>query len=247
MSKKYKNKIYVYCTARSECADHVVAREFFPDTHRDGLPKVPACLACNRAKSDLERQLTALLHFGSTHEAATTTLLRNGSRRLDRNPALRSRLQQGRRRITAMIGHEPVSVLSLPFEGSEFVKLCAYIVRGLVWHRWNHVVPAEYVVEVVPVTNAGLAFFDHLLQMSPQLRGGESFAGGAFKYACTRNGQDPAFSVWRLWFYRSLNLAGVDDVGRALPLYICGLTGPSDVKGMIDQFKAIGAGKLTAT
>ena len=56
MSKKFKGKLCVYCgTGESETADHVVAREFFPETHRDGLPKVPACKACNAAKAALEK------------------------------------------------------------------------------------------------------------------------------------------------------------------------------------------------
>jgi hypothetical protein len=247
VSKKYKNKTCVYCSARSECADHVVAREFFPEAHRDGLPKVPACLVCNRAKSDLERELTALLHFGSIHEAATTTLVKGGRRRLDKNPALRTKLQGGQRRITVTIESEPTSVLALPFAGIEFVKLCAFIVRGLVWHQWQHVVPSPYVVEIIPVTDRGVDFFDHLLQMSPKLRGRASFAKGAFEYAYTRNPQDPAFSVWRLHFYGSLNLAGVDQHGRALPVHMCALTGPPEVKELVAQFRAIGAGNETAT
>lgn len=247
MSKKYKDKTCVYCSARSECADHVVAREFFPETHRDGLPKVPACVPCNREKSNLERELTALLHFGSSHEAATTTLLKDGRRRLDKNPALRARLQDGQRRIAATIEARPASVLALPFAGNEFVKLCAFIVRGLVWHQWHHVVPAPYVVEIIPVTDRGADFFDHLLQMSPELRGRESFARGAFEYAYTRNPQDPAFSVWRLQFYGSLNLAGLDQHGRALPVHMCALTGPTEVKELAAQFRAIGVGNETAT
>ena len=52
----------MYCSVRqSDTADHGVARELFPETHRDGLPKAPACQPCNRIKSDLERKLTALL------------------------------------------------------------------------------------------------------------------------------------------------------------------------------------------
>ena len=82
MSKKYKGKVCVYCAVRkSDSADHVVAREFFPDTHRDDLPKAPACQSCNRGKADLERKLTALLPFGSGHEAAVQTLLAKGRMR----------------------------------------------------------------------------------------------------------------------------------------------------------------------
>ena len=69
MSEKYKNKTCVYCmtTNSSEDGDHVVSREFFLPEKRAGLPKVPACKACNNAKATLEHYLTAVMPFGGRH------------------------------------------------------------------------------------------------------------------------------------------------------------------------------------
>jgi hypothetical protein len=68
MAKGFKGKTCVYCaTAPAATMDHVFAREFFLPDRRPNLPKVPACAACNGAKSQLEHYLTAVLPFGGQH------------------------------------------------------------------------------------------------------------------------------------------------------------------------------------
>ena len=57
-SKKFQNRPCVYCTtATATTADHVIARQFVSGPLRANLPKVPACSACNNAKSQLEHYL----------------------------------------------------------------------------------------------------------------------------------------------------------------------------------------------
>jgi len=238
MSKKYKGKLCVYCaTTASETADHVVAREFFPETDRKGLPKAPACRACNQRKSILEHRFTAVLPFGSDHELAKEMLTTRTRTRLDRNPGLRHGLQRGLRRVFVENNGQIASTISLPFEGDQFVRLCGYIIRGLIWHEWKHVVPATYYVEAIPVSDTGLAFFNHLLQMALQHRREAEFARGAFRYTCTRNSHDPAFSVWHVRLYDKLNLAGDDETGGLARVHICGLTGPEEVRDIMERFK----------
>ena len=59
MGKGFKGKTCVYCAAAPAATmDHVFAREFFLVDRRANLPKVPACQACNSAKSGLEHYLT---------------------------------------------------------------------------------------------------------------------------------------------------------------------------------------------
>jgi 5-methylcytosine-specific restriction endonuclease McrA len=61
MGRGFKGKTCVYCAAAPAATmDHVFAREFFLVDRRANLPKVPACQACNGAKSDLEHYLTAV-------------------------------------------------------------------------------------------------------------------------------------------------------------------------------------------
>jgi hypothetical protein len=42
-----------------------------PVAYRSQIPQVPACIRCNRDKSDLEHYLTAVLLFGGRHANAT--------------------------------------------------------------------------------------------------------------------------------------------------------------------------------
>ncbi|WP_443147875.1 hypothetical protein [Nitrospira sp.] len=199
------------------------------------MPKVPSCFTCNRVKADLERQFTALLPFGSDHEAATTTLINDGSRRLNKNPALRRKLQQGQRKVTVPFTGQLVSTLALPFEGEDFLRLCEFIVKGLVWHCWKHIIPRQYIVEVRFPTNIGQVFFADLLQNYPQNIRTQSFANGAFEYRCTRYNQDMSFTVWRLRFYGDLTLAGVDPQGQPVPLQIWAITGPPEINQILNQ------------
>jgi len=199
------------------------------------MPKVPSCLRCNRAKADLERQFTALLHFGGSHEVATATLINDGDRRLNKNPMLQRKLQEGQRNVTVPLNGELVSTIALPFEGEEFLRLCEFIVKGLVWHCWKHIIPQQYIVNVRSPTNIGQIFFEDLLQDNPQNIHSQSFAKGAFEYRCTRHNEDKSFSVWHLRFFGDLNLAGQDSQGQPVPLQIWAITGPPGINQILDQ------------
>jgi hypothetical protein len=240
MSKKYKEKVCAYCAeSGSETADHVVAREFFPRQYRDGLPKAPACKQCQGEKSRLENVFIAVLPFGSEHPLAVATLTEKGRRRLDKNAALRKKLEAGLAPL--LVEHEGLVLpsVSLPLEGEQFIRLWAYIVRGLVWHEWKYVVPHGYCVEVLTLLDSGLDLFRQFLRMGPEHRRLGTFAEGAFEYTCTRNGADPAFSIWHIRLYGGVNIAGVTDRGRLAPLNICALTGPPEVKPLVERFRQL--------
>src|SRR5688500_6540735 len=62
---RLRDKVCVYCATKpAENEDHVFARQFFLESRRANLPKVPACLACNNEKSKLELYLVSVLPFG---------------------------------------------------------------------------------------------------------------------------------------------------------------------------------------
>jgi len=95
MTKKFKGKLCVYCAERpSESGDHVFAKEFFLLRDRDNLPKVPACKACNEAKSKLEHYLTSVLPFGGRHKSAKTNLETRVPQRLKKNRKLSKQLAE---------------------------------------------------------------------------------------------------------------------------------------------------------
>ena len=73
--KSFKGKVCAYCAASvCESADHVFAREFFPQDDRGNTPKVPACNRCNNIKAELERYATCTLPFGSRHPTAVKVM-----------------------------------------------------------------------------------------------------------------------------------------------------------------------------
>jgi hypothetical protein len=153
-SKKYIGKTCVYCTkAAATTADHVFAREFFLADQRANLPKVPACAACNRAKSDLERYLTAVLPFAGRYGGALGQLTNEVPRRLAKNPRLHEQLAAGRQRgwwqkKSGII----VPATVLPLDGQKLVDYVALVVRGLMWHHWKVLLGSDCFVEAQSLT-----------------------------------------------------------------------------------------------
>ena len=98
-SKKFRDKTCVYCGRErmASTGDHVVAREFCPGTARENLPKVPACVACNNAKSKLEHYVLAVLPMGSLLPSAAAAIIEQVGPRLAKNEALRRQLASANR------------------------------------------------------------------------------------------------------------------------------------------------------
>ena len=238
-SKKYQEKYCVYCVdGISEGADHVICREFFPPDCRRGLPKAPACKPCNSRKSELEHYLTAVLPFGSDHETALQSQVEKVKRRLWRNPALKDELRSGRRPVSLKARNGKTTITtSLPFQPDLLAEYCGFVVKGLVWHEWSTIIPKDYLVEVMPVSQHGLLFFRDLLKMSPELRQERSFANGGLRYICTRNREDAAFSVWHIKLYDDLLLAGLVQEDTLERVHICALTGPPSIRSKIERLK----------
>src|SRR5690348_682353 len=107
MSKRFKNKICAYCGGVSMTGDHIIAREFFPAHLRDNLPQVPACVPCNKAKSELEHYLVTILASGSEHPSAAAASAKMGAR-LAKNRRLARELGSGMRELPNGWGLIPV-------------------------------------------------------------------------------------------------------------------------------------------
>lgn len=104
MSKRWRDKPCVYCLARAEGDDHVIARQFFVERRRADLPKVAACRACNNEKSKLEQYLTGILPFAGRHQDARENMGRLPAR-IAKNPELRGMsLAYEPMRIAAAVG-----------------------------------------------------------------------------------------------------------------------------------------------
>ena len=242
-SKKYKGRTCVYCAeAVSETADHVVCRNFFLPEYRDNLPKVPACLECNGAKSKIEHYLTALLPFGSGHPAALSGQTKQVERRLRRNRPLREQLsnEMKRLRICKSDGQKE-DMLALPIDGSKWLEYLELVVRGLVWHEWGEVIPSSYVIRVVSLIKRKFELFEnHILTLGEKERVAGRFAGGAFCYSGTSAPDDRAFTVWRISLYDDLLLVWPAEDGENHQLITAVMTGPPEIASQLDWFVRYG-------
>jgi hypothetical protein len=232
MSKKYKGKICVYCASRESTApDHVIAREFFPESQRANLPKVPSCDVCNGKKATLEHYATTLFPFGSLHQSAKNMLKDTAPKRLARNLKLKRELQGKMDRIWLKSSSGLIlPTMTLPIKGEKLIQLFSMIIRGLYWHNWNSIIPSDYFVEIYSLNLRGLIFFqDNLLSKAPANLRGEIFSDGVFQYRCTRGDEDPYISVWEMSFYNGIMMTG----GSNEPLFFFGLTGPEKDRNAI--------------
>ena len=241
-SKKYKGKPCVYCVdGISGEGDHIISRKFFPVKFRGNLPKAPSCKQCNEVKSLLEHYLTAVLLFSSDHITALKSQGEKVNRRLNKNLPLKNDLRSGISPAWMPAKNGLLErTIAIPFQSEKLIEYCEYIVRGLVWHEWDVIVPKHYAIEVMSLTQHGYSFFrDYIFKLSPDLKRVRTYADGGFSYTCTRNSTDGAFSAWHLKFYEKINLSN-QTMGDAIEFAeICALTGPPNIRKLIEPFKGI--------
>jgi hypothetical protein len=228
MSKKYKGKLCVYCATReSTCPDHVIAREFFPANQRANIPKVPSCDECNNTKSKLEHYATTVLLFGSRHVEAIDMLKKTAPKRLDKNLKLKRELQNKMERIWIKSTSDLIlPTMIVPIKRNELIQLFSMIVRGLYWHNWKMVFPADYIVEILTINLQGLIEFRNNLPLKDSLNFvQDNFGNGVFHYCCIRADDDPGISAWEMFFYNGIMIAGQ----KNQLIFFCSLTGPKEI------------------
>jgi len=210
MSKKYKNKICVYCgNESSKTADHVFAREFFLLTKRNNLPKVPSCLCCNGQKSQLEHYLSSLLPFGGQHQDAKTNLTQMVPKRLSRNQRLHEELYRNKSySLLRDSSAQAVTTMVLPFDGEKLLILFEYITKGLLWHHWQTILSDEYFVQTIALTKTGEEFFqNNFLNLYSPKRVSVTLGGDTFTYIGAQGVDDPQISVWVFTIYNGVRLS----------------------------------------
>lgn len=210
MSKAYKGKTCVYCAGLgcSSTGDHVLAREFFPEDRRDGLPKVPACEPCNQAKSKLEHYLTTVLPFAGRHPDAHRVLTTMVPRRLAKNRKLHSQLATSQGRAWVKRGGMLQPSATLLLDAQKLEDLIRFIVRGLAAYHWATVIPADYAVGVGVWTEEGERLILPALPARGKAIARESWGNGAFEYNGVQAVDDPCLSLWRLRLYGGALLGG---------------------------------------
>lgn len=188
----------------------MLARQLVLEAHRDGLPKVPACLSCNNKKSELEAYVSAVLPFGGRHSGAAAAL-EGVERRLAGNRRLERELGAGYGpAIDQIDGFRVALTGSIPFDSGKLEVLAALIARGLHHWHWRERLGQDDIASAHSVTASG----DEILRQTLLVRGGErvsaEIGGGALAYEGLRRSGEP--SVWRMQFYGGA--VGIDDDGE---------------------------------
>ncbi len=204
-SKRFRGKRCVYCGREgvSDTGDHVIARGFFPPSQRADLPQVPACSACNNAKSKLEHHLLTVLPFGARHAAASRTLNELVPARLARNARLhRELLDAWNRQWKGWYAPRRSAEMKLPLDGTEVTRLCEYMMIGLAWHHWQ--------ADLTPPNELRASFFHpsavstlERLFLNPQWGShvDENIGGGTLTYRAVQDPRAPERTFWRFTIY----------------------------------------------
>ena len=208
-SKKYRNKICVYCgETPSSAPDHVFARQFFLEAHRQQLPMVPACTICNNVKARLEHYVLGVLPFGGRHTDAEKHLAERLPSRLAKNAKLHRSLAEAVAAGERLESVNDGAVLVLPFESDKLDRLIDYVVRGLLFHHFESLLPATHGVKVVKATDHGAAMVDQIFQMRTPHRVLVNLGDGTVIYEGAQTVDNPALSAWRFRLFGGAMLVG---------------------------------------
>lgn len=205
-SKKFQGKTCVYCSTpgASGTADHVIAREFFPEgAKRANLPQAPACRQCNNEKSKLEHYAATVLPFGTSHTESRTILSNMVPGRLAHNRKLARELAEGSAThfVSRDNGRSWDIEVTLPIDGMKIARLFQMIARGLAYVEWGIMLPdAECVVHADFLTADGRSFLDRFFAGKGNKTGERNFGSGVFVYDGVQSLESPRLTLLRMSF-----------------------------------------------
>ena len=209
VSKRFKNKLCAYCSIQpSVTGDHIFARKFFTEEHRDNLPQAPTCDSCNNRKSELEHYLTTLFPFGGRHKHAGKNLTDQVPKRLEKNRRLHSEMRDGKVDVSLVQGEETDSTFALPIREGAIEALFKYIVKGLAWHHWKVYLDNEFSIEVLVLSDIGKDFFQReFFSKNSAQRVLEKLGDETIIYEGMQGIDCPQVSVWRFHMYGGMIMA----------------------------------------
>lgn len=208
----------------------MIARQFFPrdPVFRAGLPKVPSCPACNRAKQRVEDTAAVTLQFGHASDASRQVLTQRVPRTLRRNSRLLRALRDGLRRAWV---RQP-SGLAIP---GLVVKLnrrvlgdlrrwYEFIAKGLYRFELGVPLPSVHLLYLVkPATVEQFQVFHHRILACDRSQR-RSFANGEFRYLYGLVKEEEV-SLW-LIIFKSVEVVAVT----------LGPDAPDDLRRKMEQF-----------
>jgi hypothetical protein len=230
VSKKYRDKVCVYCAdAPSITADHIIARQFFLSNRRANLPKVPACERCNRQKSELEHYLTAVLPFGGRHPDATTNLETMVSKRLLKNHRLRNTLVLGLKQSTARHPDEDSlaqTSVAVPIDSVQLRRLFVLITKGLVWYHWQTILGPGYSVRAEAISEVWAKRYGQFFGMKARDHVRSNLGEGTFCYEGLQAEEPRELTIWRFSIYGGACLSGDPKAPATTSSQVLAITGP---------------------
>lgn len=229
MRKGYRGKTCAYCgeLGVSSTSDHVIPRQFVPENLRANLPQVPACAACNNAKSADEHYLATVLPFGGNHLMSSAMLEQDVPRRLAKNQRLHRELAASQTDIWLNLGGGIESTIGFSIEADRVVRYARWMIQGLHAHHWEPVPKGTWVGAGI-LTPAGQKFQLGFMNMGGlRLRG--DIGNGLFRYAALRSFGKPYISAWWLRLFGGVMLGGDPNVPGFASPDLFGLIGPRPI------------------
>lgn len=230
MSKKYKDKICVYCTEmNSSEGDHIFSRKFFLPNRRDSLPKVPACKSCNNKKSQLETDLTAILPFSGKHSDARENLVTMVPPRLRRNAKLHGAISTNFKTRWRLNNGLILPHAEIPFDYDKMKALMSYVLRGAAACYFDTIVSSDYFVDSF-IPNAQIEWsMTHMLglfNVAPKSNVKKDYGNGTILLEGVQSESEPNASAWKVCIYGGLTLIN-DELQQQGAPWMYGLIMPS--------------------
>ncbi|RAS29782.1 HNH endonuclease [Paraburkholderia bryophila] len=219
MSKKYRGKTCVYCGLEktSSTADHVIARQFFGVADRGNQPKVPACEACNNAKSQLELYILSVMPMGGLQKGVGDMILNQVKPRLSKNDALRAALANGSRpRFFWNLETGWQEGMTLPFDGDKLAKLSTFIARGLAWYHWGLQLAPVADMRANMFSARGEEYWENAWNHPDFVDHIDAVLGsGVFQYRGARSRKSPLVSLWQMSYFGGATLGDTAQRGES--------------------------------
>lgn len=231
MGKKFKGKTCIYCgkPKSSQTGDHIFAKEFFLTDRRNNLPQVPACKKCNNEKSEYEHYLTAILPFGGRHEDALTNLEKMAPPRLEKNIKLLHKISIEQELFWEKENGIFRRTMKIPFDSSKLDKLFCFIVKGLIWHHWEILLPSNIFIRAGCIMSKAEQLFQNFFNGISRQRVSINLGDGTIRYEGIQSIECPYLTLWRFSVYGGLKFADDPEAPSETPTLIWGLTGKTKI------------------
>jgi hypothetical protein len=204
--KGFGTGVCVYCgrgDART-IGEHVFGRQLFLIRHRNRLPKVPSCEACNTTKSQLENYLMAITPLGANHSTAKEYAELNLPRRFAGNRPLH-------RSVTESLGRGDNGRLAYAADSAGVLEWVLMVTKGLFAYHFHRPLHNNWEPRVRHVTAAqeaeGIATMQALVAPGPEVVH-RNLGEGTVEYWGQRSRRLPYCSFWRFILFGGLEWSG---------------------------------------